>query len=63
MMEVIKFFFIALFTCSSMEAVRIRKRYKNKNTLKPSNRYKFSRFYNQSNNDEIYYPNEEVFID
>ena len=46
-----------------MEEVRIRKRYKNKNTLKPSNRYKFSRFYNQSNNDEIYYPNEEVFID
>ena len=63
MMEVIKFFFIALFTCSSMEEVRIRKRYKNKNTLKPSNRYKFSRFYNQVDDGIIYYPNEEVFID
>ena len=61
MMEVIKFFFIALFTCSSMEAVR--KRYKNKNKLNPSNRYKFSRFYNQVDDGIIYYPNEEVFID
>ena len=61
MMESIKFFFIALFTCSSMEAVRIRN--KNKNTLKPSNRYKFSRFYNQVDDGIIYYPNEEVFID
>lgn len=63
MMESIKIFFIALFTCSSMEAVRIRNKYKNKNTLKPSNRYKFSRFYNQVDDGEIYYPNDEVFID